>query len=129
MRKLPVALVAALLISACGSSGGKSPRGFSHVITAAEIEQSAANRPLRSAYDVIQYLRPNFLKMRGTTSGAAAGATAPVVYLNNVRFGGPEVLHSIYTEQIIEIRYLSPSDATTRFGIGHPGGAILITTK
>lgn len=27
------------------------------------------------------------------------------------------------------MRFLNASDATTRFGIGHPGGAILITTR
>jgi len=32
-------------------------------------------------------------------------------------------------ETITEIRYLSPSDATTRYGTGYPAGIIEIITK
>ena len=33
------------------------------------------------------------------------------------------------TEDVASMRILNASDATTRFGIGHAAGAILITTR
>ncbi|RME02157.1 MAG: hypothetical protein D6814_00125 [Calditrichaeota bacterium] len=119
----------AMLFLACGgtSTGSRTSR-FSNVITAEEISKSGTDVPMRNAYDVIQYLRPNFLKVRGATSSGAL-STNPVVYVNNIRFGSIDALRNIYTDQIKEIRYLSPADASLRFGSGHSGGAILITLK
>ncbi len=132
MRKIVFWVAALLLLQQCGGSGTasrKTPKN-PNVITAEEIAQSISNIPLRSAYDVIKYLRPTFLKVRGTTSGVAQpGSTEPVVYVNNLRYGGPRALRNIFVEQIAEIRYLSPSDATMRFGLGHAGGAILVKLK
>jgi hypothetical protein len=50
----------------------------------------------------------------------------PVVYLNGTRYGSVETLRSIHSTSIREIRFLNSSDATTRYGIGHLGGAILV---
>ncbi|MDQ7054782.1 MAG: hypothetical protein Q9P14_18540 [candidate division KSB1 bacterium] len=132
MRKMLLLLAVALLLQQCGGSGTATRRTPKNpnVITAEEIARSTANIPMRNAYDVIKYLRPTFLKVRGTTSGVAqAGSTEPVVYVNNVRCGGPRALRNIFVEQIVEIRYLRPGDATMRFGLGHAGGAILVKLK
>ncbi len=130
MKRWMVYLSVALFLWQCASTDGtRRPRRLPNVIRAEEIQQSLANVPLRTAYDVIQYLRPQFLRQRGTTSGTASGPAMPVVYVNGMRYGGVRSLKNIFTEQVLEIRYLSPSDATTRFGIGHTGGAILVTTK
>ena len=42
--------------------------------------------------------------------------------------GGVEELRSIRAEHVVEIRYMSASEATTRFGTGYTGGLILVTT-
>ncbi len=40
-----------------------------------------------------------------------------------------ELLDMLETEDVLSMRFLNASDATTRFGIGHTRGAILITTR
>lgn len=131
MRNPIACFLVLLLLYQCSSTTGKSTRTrrLPNVITQEEIELSMANRPMRTAFDVIQYLRPNFLRMRGTTSGIVEGQATPVVYVNLVRFGDVQSLNNIYVEQVKEIRYMPATDATTRFGIGHSAGAILVTLK
>ena len=53
----------------------------------------------------------------------------PVVYMNNSRFGRIPELYNIDYRQIAEIKYLRSTEATQRFGMGHEGGAILISTR
>ena len=40
-----------------------------------------------------------------------------------------KLLDMLDTEDVASMRFLNASDATTRYGIGHTGGAILITTR
>jgi hypothetical protein len=42
---------------------------------------------------------------------------------------GLSILRSIRTFELQGLRYMSASDATTRYGTGFDGGAILVTTK
>jgi hypothetical protein len=50
------------------------------------------------------------------------------VYLNNVRHGGVMSLRDILVTDIQEIRFISASDATTRWGTGHGSGVIMVRT-
>ena len=43
-----------------------------------------------------------------------------------MQFGSLEALYSMHVNDVTHVRYLSPADATTRFGTGHAGGAILV---
>jgi hypothetical protein len=43
--------------------------------------------------------------------------------------GGVNALGNIASTTIREIRRLDALEATTRYGTGHPGGAIVIITK
>ena len=52
-----------------------------------------------------------------------------VVYLNGMRYGGVRSLTTLSAEAVGDITYMNASDATTRFGTGHSGGAILIRTR
>ena len=47
-----------------------------------------------------------------------------MVFVDGRRFGELPVLRQFGVEEIEEIRFLSASDATTRFGTGYPGGII-----
>jgi hypothetical protein len=82
-----------------------------------------------TAYDAVRQLRPEWLRRRGRSSIQTPRAEVLVVYLDGVRFGGPEALRTLTIGGIREIRYLDANDATTRFGTGHAGGALLIQTK
>jgi hypothetical protein len=133
-------LMAAVLIavsSGCSSSGSSSsatgaPRAPSRqqdVITAAEIAERAADAS--NALQVVQKLRPQMLTTRGRFSPADssdAGAR-PRVVVDGVAIGQVENLVNVNAISVMEIRYISATDATTRFGTGYVGGVILVTTK
>ena len=120
---VPIALL--LLITACasggqgagtdsGSGGARRDR-----ITADDIAGVVED----NAYDVISRLRPQWLRRRGR-------APLPAVFRDNMRVGtDTEALRSIRLENVLELRYLSASDATMRWGTGFAGGAILIVTR
>ncbi|MFN2567279.1 MAG: hypothetical protein ABR499_19965 [Gemmatimonadaceae bacterium] len=128
-------------VAACASSGATAqagepqtaaaptpnrPRRDPNVITTEEL----AARPTLTARQVIEQLRPQFLRTRGTTTlGNAATQDVIWVYLDGTRMGTVEVLNNIGAHEIREIRYLNPSEATNRYGTGHVQGAILVTRK
>jgi hypothetical protein len=113
-------LIGAVLVSAgcAAASQSEGPRSNPDLITQAEIQgTSAAN-----ALDVIRRLRPMWLRVRSR-------GDAPVVYVDGTRRVDANALVVIAAELVLEMRHLSASDATTRFGTGHRGGAILIVTR
>ena len=75
-----------------------------------------------NAYDAVIRLRPHFLQ-----SGLGV-PEQPVVYLNEMRQGGPDQLRSIPVSVILEIRYFTPINADLRFHTTNPGGAIAVST-
>jgi hypothetical protein len=97
-----------------------------NVITEAEL----SSRSALTARQVIEQLRPQFLRTRGTTTLGGAGTSDVIwVYFDGTRMGTIEVLNNIGAHEVREIRYLSPSEATNRYGTGHVQGAILVTRK
>ena len=75
-----------------------------------------------SAYEGVQRLRPRWLQVRTRLE--------PMVHIDGaVRSDGLADLRSLRCTDVQEIRYMSPSDATTRFGTGYGNGLILVTTK
>jgi hypothetical protein len=117
-------LACTLLIGACGSSVTQS-RGSRDVLTAEEISRASG----MTAYDVVQQLRPQFLRIRTGRSTQGSGEAEPVIYVDNIRSGGLAALRNIRAESVEEIRYIGASDATTRFGTGHMAGAILVRLR
>ena len=127
------ALIATAGCASSGSSGttvggaaAERPRRDPNVITAEEL----AARPTLNARQAIEQLRPQFLRTRGTTTlGNASMGDVIWVYVDGTRMGDLSVLNNITVPEIREIRYLSPSEATNRWGTGHVQGAILITRR
>jgi hypothetical protein len=117
-------LVCVLVAGACGSATTQA-RGARDVLTAEEISRASG----MTAYDVVQQLRPQFLRLRAARSTQGAGQSEPVVYVDNIRTGGLDALRGVRAESVEEIRYISASDATTRFGTGHLAGAILVRLR
>jgi hypothetical protein len=115
-----------MVAAACASSGAPAaPARNPDVITAAEIAPHTGG----SARQVIERLRPRYLRVRGPSSINNADADRIVVYVDGNRMGGVEVLDQIQADDIAEIRYLGAPDATSRYGTGHSAGAIVITRK
>lgn len=124
MLRPAVALTGLLVLAACSSAPAGSSRDRDR-ITVTEIE--ATN--VASAYDVVQALRPEFLRSRGVSSVRSGSPETAIVYVDGVRAGGLGELRRVPREQLEEISYMSGSDATTMYGTGHGGGAILVVTK
>lgn len=104
---------------------GTRPSRERDLLLSEEIERTAAV----SAYDAVRQLRPEWLRRRGRSSMQNANAEVLVIYLNGLRLGNVQTLNSVAVGSILEIRHLDATDATTRFGTGHAGGALLIRTK
>lgn len=53
----------------------------------------------------------------------------PVAYLDGTRLTDLSALGGVPTASVVEVRYLPGSEATTRFGTGHIGGAVVVRTR
>ena len=116
-RRMAIGLIVVML--ACASGGGSNgPRRNPELITRQEIEATDA----LTALDVIQQLRPTFLRPPGQ-------ADPVIVYVDGVRRGNISELRSLARLSLEQIRYVNANDATLRWGTGHRSGAIEVTTK
>ena len=121
-------------------------RGRGDYVSSEELRQT----PSSNLLEALKRVRPNFLRIRepSTTihpisglptkispvqrdSMARAnkenGVREPIVYLNGVRIGTLDALASLSVDDILEVQFLSSSEATLRFGTGHTNGALLVT--
>ena len=131
MRALPrhsLAIIGCVTIAlACsGAARRQASPPSTTVLIADEIQASGA----RTVHEAVSRLRPGWLRgRRGRISMQDPAAGEVVVYLDGVRYGGQRALASIRVETVLDLTFLAASDATTRFGTGHGGGAILIRTR
>ncbi len=124
MRKPALLLVAVLALCACAAGTSSSGSSLnSDLITRAEIEEAGPG----NAYDLIQKLRPIWLRWRGSTSFTQE--TDVKVYLDGTGMGEREALRTIDTFNIESIQHLDARRATNRMGSGHVNGAILLITR
>lgn len=121
-----LAAVTLIAVTACSGkqSSSTGTRSSRDLITRAQIEQLNAT----DGYDIVQRLRSDVLRPRGATS-IRSGPEMAVVYVDGVRRGTPDVLRQIRANEIEEIRFVSGTDATTRYGTDHGGGAIEVKTR
>jgi hypothetical protein len=128
-----VLLVATVGLAGCASSAGTSqqsgtaaPRRDTNLITADEL----ATVQQGDLYSAVQQLRPSFLQTRGPTStGVGTAPEVLQVYVNGVRTGDVSALRQLQAVDVKEVRRLSATEATQRYGTGHTMGAILVTRK
>lgn len=121
-----VAGMLAITTVGCMGHGQASDRpGGSNVITAEEMQALS----LSSVTEAVQRLRPNWLASRGSLSIQNPNAGRPVVFVDGIRFGTAETLRRVRVVDVEFVRYLNARDATTRYGTGHAGGVIAVTTK
>jgi hypothetical protein len=121
-------LLLVLAISGCASTGDTNGEGVGHpnLISLEEIERSDA----RNAYELIEHLRPRWLQQRFNRSTGLG--TTILVYQNNTRLGGLEMLREVPTQGVHSIRYMGSAEAGRLPGAGagsqHVDGAIVVTT-
>ncbi len=85
--------------------------------------------PHSTVYEAVRALRPRWLQARSGASLRSAQRQTAQVYIDGQLRGGLGEMWNLLPTDVQEIRYMSASDATTRFGTNHIGGAIVITTR
>ena len=133
MLKLTVVIAVALLAVSCASSGtpARSDSGIRQasrnrsLITQEEIAASSA----RDAYHAVELLRPDWLRSRGSTSVRNPTPVTVVVYVDGQRYGGPRSLEQFRIGSFKELRYYTGTEATSRWGTGHQGGVIYLSSR
>lgn len=124
-RVLAVFTVAVTVSCASAGAGRGSAAFDSQLITEDEIVASRAT----TAYDAIRKLRANFFSYRGETSLRNTSSPFPTVYVDDQEFGAISTLRTIPAAHIATIRLYRAWEAGTRYGTGHMGGVIAITTR
>ena len=106
-----------------------APRTGRLLLGRADLERSIAT----NAYEAIQLERPEWLKtrLRADTATDVRVDLSPVpralvVYLGEERVGEADQLREVAIPEIRELRYYDSRDATRRWRISHPYGAIEI---
>jgi len=128
MRKVAIAVAAIVTLAACSQQPASGTTKVApknrNLITADEI----ATVSVSDAYQLIQQLRPNFLRTQGGVSPHSDAPPVPLVYVDGVATGDVTNLRNVPSAGIVSIEYLNGMMATQRFGTVAGGGAILITT-
>ena len=119
--------VALLALTACAPPGSTQRTGTrdQNLITLDEL----ANVDAATLFDAVNRLRPQFLRSRGVTSLQDPTPRTAVVYLDGQRVGHIEFLERMSPLGVFSVRYMSPVDASSRYGLDHEGGAILVSTR
>jgi hypothetical protein len=124
-----LAVAAALLLGDAAAAEGQTPARQRDLISQEELELESARSP--DLFRAVRILRRHFLEgPRGTRSmGGARVVTRPIVYLNANRMGDATALQNIPTREVAEVRFIPPTEASTRYGMDHGGGVILVRTR
>lgn len=93
------------------------------------LEEEFRSSTAVDALGVVQQYRPNWLRYRGPISIRDPNAGRVQVYVDGVHWGDANRLRDIPAGDILEMRFLSGPEATTRYGMGHGGGAIEVQTR
>jgi hypothetical protein len=113
-----------LILASCAASSGGGPRRSARTLFADEITEAG----VITAAGAIEQLRPQWLNTRSTPTANNPDGSPPTLYLDGIRMDSIRELERIRASRVEEMRFLSPTDATNRYGTGHTGGAILVTT-
>ncbi len=124
-RLLVLMLTLALVGCASSRTGEPRERRDANRITFEELRTG----PRTNALDVVQTLRPRWLQVRGPTSFEASRESPVMIYVDGVRVGGPAQLRLVPVPNIESLEYLNPTEASSRFGLDHTNGAILVVTR
>lgn len=116
---------------ASGTSGTQGIPGMhrnAKVLTADEIE--AAHADVRTAYDAVARLRPNWLASHGAMSSDPGLNPFASVWLDGQLYGELSALRDIPAYQVADLRYYDITEAGAKFGLrAGTGGAIEVRSR
>ena len=117
--------LAALTGSAGCASSGRAPASNHNVVTSQELDRAGDV----TLYEALNQLRPAFLRSRGSLPGATTPAAPIQVYIGGMRMGEIDHLRQIVANSVLEVRFLEPQQAISRFGGNNTGGALVVILK
>ena len=120
MKTKLILLIFFITLMACATNGDlverKSIKPRYHIQNDEILKIVSAS----DALDVISQSRPTWLRSKGLE---------PSVYMNGIQMGDLSALRSISINIIKDIKFLTPSEATTMYGTNNMGGVIEIRTR
>ena len=139
-RIMRVGFVAALVACVSSSNRGGSPLSGDATLAPASSKGSRvlyigraelANLGVTTMDEVVLRLRPEWLRANPTWRGTGDARGRASVYTDGIYSGEIDVLRTIPTEVVIDVRYLPPAEARIRYGSGcHcAGGVFLVRTR
>ena len=118
--KILLTILVTIIISCSSTVSSNKPMKQRNKILQEEIVEL---KGVNSAIDIINVARPNWLRSGvGTSSNIS-------VYQNGMYICGLSELNYISVQTIIDMKLLSPSEATTIYGTNNMLGAIEIRTR
>ena len=85
--------------------------------------------PHSSVFEAVRALRPRWMQARSGATFSSPQRQTPRVYVDGQLRGELDEMWTMLPSEVGEVRFMSASDATTRFGTNHVAGAIVITTR
>jgi hypothetical protein len=132
------ALVVALAAVACrhtpAHAGSPATRSAGQRSEITQEDIRMVQQQASTAYDIVKLLRPRMLLRRTVTGVEPTARQLPNevpglhVHVDDIRVGTVDFLSTIPARVVASIQWLSPSEASTKYGNGHTAGVIAVTT-
>ena len=116
-----------LAVGACATTSTEGSRNKSGTITLEEIDGEGL--VFTNAYEIVRQFRPQWLVERGRATISSQAYDYVVVYVDNIRQGDPQTLHTITALSVQEIEHYNMAQAQRLGPIAHPHGAIVVRTR
>lgn len=108
----------------CAALQGGSSRSEGDTQNQLVFSELDASLSGKTAYEVVEEYRPQWLQGRGRTS--IKNPEEVNVYLEGTEYGPVDSLKEFGAENVESVEYLSSGEAQFRFGPGNPQGAIVV---
>ena len=119
-------LTAVLSIAACASRQGGDVRSRYDLITFEELQEHGQYSNL---YAVIEVLRPRWLQSQGGPDTFTGEEGQVQVHMDGNWMGDVDVLRGLSAAGVTSITWVRPLEASSRYGLDHSHGAIVISTR
>lgn len=118
-----IAPLLVLLLAGCASGATVRSPSFASPDSKRVAGETLMATRQSDLYDAIRSCRPAFFHVRGRWG------RVPALYVDGIGMADFNAIHSISLPDVQAVEFMSAPDATTRYGIGHDVGAILVWTK
>jgi hypothetical protein len=117
--------LAALLGGGCANQRPPGERENMNLLTHEQIMGAG----VQDLHQAVSRLRPQWLTQRGAVSVNDPTPPTATVFVDGAQAGSLSQLQRIELSNVGQVRYWTPGEAASRFGMGHHRGVIEITTR